>query len=155
MANARVMRAFLVLLLTALTKAELTQLVIGEEIIVSYNGHEIFHHTRRAQSSPLAWGQPTTQRTTVCSTSRRKFSRSSPWIESSWLRTGREVFESRWVPMLIPRSSGRQKGDGIKEQNADKRDLEDNSGGGGGWQYGGKRSNIARVLGHEVQEHEL
>lgn len=41
MANARVMRAFLVLLLTALTKAELTQLVIGEEIIVSYNGHEV------------------------------------------------------------------------------------------------------------------
>ncbi|XP_069995197.1 sulfoquinovosidase-like [Penaeus vannamei] len=48
MANARVMRAFLVLLLTALTKAELTQLVIGEEIIVSYNGHEIFHHTRES-----------------------------------------------------------------------------------------------------------
>ncbi|XP_042871791.1 sulfoquinovosidase-like [Penaeus japonicus] len=45
MADARVMRAFLVLLLTTLTKAELTQLVIGEEIIVSFDGHEIFHHT--------------------------------------------------------------------------------------------------------------
>ncbi|XP_047493998.1 sulfoquinovosidase-like [Penaeus chinensis] len=57
MANARVMRAFLVLLLTTLTKAELTQLVIGDEIIVSYNGHEVFHHTRENPVITLGVGK--------------------------------------------------------------------------------------------------